>query len=426
MANVDHSSNSDVLLNGADLSTQSLGDKKFRENLSMNILHVTPAYFPATYWGGPIFSVLGLNKVLAGILGVHLRVLTTDSAGPKVSQRLPTEKKSPVTYSPGYEVYFCRRLTGAAVSPELLGRLVNLARWADVIHLTGTYSFPTIPTLLVARMLGRPIVWSPQGALQASYEWAGARRRIGKRLWERACNRIVKGQRCVLHVTSEAERRASLQLIPAARAEVVPNGVEVPENEPRRSWRPGGRLRLLFLGRLDREKGLENLLDALPRLRKSDVTLEVCGTGDPIYIESLRTRVKTLALDHVVTFSGHVDGERKSDAFYRADVCVIPSYIESFCLVVAEALAHGVPVIASTGTPWSAVTEHKCGYWIPNDPGSLVQALRDIRQEDLESMGKRGRDWMRREFGWATIAGRMHEIYGREISRATSHGEAPA
>jgi glycosyltransferase involved in cell wall biosynthesis len=228
----------------------------------------------------------------------------------------------------------------------------------------------------------------------------------------------------VLHVTSEVERCASIELIPAVGAEVVPNGVDLPESEAQRNWRPGGRLRLLFLGRLDRKKGLENLLDALPRLRNSDVSLEVCGTGDPIYVESLRSRVKTLALDKVVSFSGHVDGGKKRDAFYRADVCVIPSHSENFCLVVAEALAHGVPVIASTGTPWSAVTEQRCGYWVPNDPDSLAQALDSIRGEDLEGMGERGRGWMRREFGWPTIARRMHEIYMREISHGASHREA--
>src|SRR5437588_12655732 len=106
----------------------------------MNVLHVTPAYYPATYWGGPIFSVLGLNKALAGIAGVHLKVLATDSAGPTVAQRVPTQSNSPVTYPPGYEVYLCRRLAGAAISPGLLTRLVGLARWADIIHLTGTYS----------------------------------------------------------------------------------------------------------------------------------------------------------------------------------------------------------------------------------------------------------------------------------------------
>jgi glycosyltransferase involved in cell wall biosynthesis len=379
----------------------------------VRILHVTPAYYPATYWGGPIFSVLGLNEALAAIPGVHLRVLTTDSAGPKLAQRLLNGGNGPLSYAPGYDVQFSRRLAGADIAPGLLTRLVPLARWADVIHLTATYSFPTIPTLLVARLLDRPIVWSPRGALQASYEWAGARRRIVKRIWERTCNKIVAGQRCVLHVTSEVERHASLQLIPAAGAEVIPNGIEVPEHEPQRSWRPDGRLRLLFLGRLDRKKGLENLLDALTRLRNSRVSLEVCGTGDAIYVESLRMRVASLALEEMVTFSGHVDGDRKSDAFSRADVCVIPSHSENFCMVVAESLARGVPVIASTGTPWSALADQKAGYWVPNDPESLALALTRIQGEDLELMGSRGKNWMRNTFGWGEIGKQMHALYGR-------------
>jgi len=164
---------------------------------------------------------------------------------------------------------------------------------------------------------------------------------------------------------------------------------------------------------LDRKKGLENLLDALPQLRNSNVSLEVCGTGDPIYIESLRTRVKSLALNEMVTFSGHVDGEEKSEAFYRADVSVIPSHSENFAMVVAEALAHGVPVIASTGTPWSAVTEHKCGYWIPNDPESLARALSSIGNEDLEGMGRRGRQWMQMAYRWAGVGAQMHALYKR-------------
>jgi len=269
-------------------------------------------------------------------------------------------------------------------------------------------------------------VWSPRGALQASYEWAGAQRRVAKRVWEKVCNGIVKGQRCVLHVTSEGERYASLQLIPAARAEIVPNGVDVPEDEPQRNWRPQDRLRLLFLGRVDRKKGLENLFDALSKFRPTELNLNICGTGDTAYVESLRARVEASGLAPMVNFRGHVDGEEKTEAFAQADVCVVPSHNENFGMVVAEALAHGVPVIASTGTPWAAVVDQGCGYWVPNDPDSLVHALRAIRQEDLESMGKRGRAWMRREFTWATIAGRMHEIYAQEISRGASRGETSA
>lgn len=56
------------------------------------ILHITPAYYPATYWGGPIFSVWGLNNALVTLPGIELRVLTTDSAGPRVSDRVKIDQ----------------------------------------------------------------------------------------------------------------------------------------------------------------------------------------------------------------------------------------------------------------------------------------------------------------------------------------------
>jgi glycosyltransferase involved in cell wall biosynthesis len=398
--------------------------RQFGRRRNLRILHVIPAFYPATFWGGPIYSTYGLCKATAEIAGISLRVLTTDSAGPSTAQRLPAHESNPIRYPPGYEVYFCRRLAGAAVSLELLGRLLNLARWADIIHLTGVYSFPTIPTLLLARILRIPLVWSPRGALQASYEWTGARRRTTKRIWEKLCNRIIKGQGWVFHVTSEPERHGSLQLIPAAHAEVVPNGIEVNENGQRRTWRLRGQLRVLFLGRLDPKKGLENLIDALSKFRSAELNLNICGSGDVVYVKSLRQRVETLGLSQIVTFRGHVADEEKANVFARADVCVLPSYSENFGMVVCEALAHGVPVIVSTRTPWGAVADHGCGYWVPNDPDSLARALRAIQQEDLESMGRRGRAWMRRDFDWGRIARRMYGIYEEAITRRKPQGGA--
>ena len=97
----------------------------------MNILHVTPSYYPATYWGCPIFSVYYLNDSLARISGVKLKVLTTDMAGPKNSDRLSgIEKKSYFSY----EVIFSRRLMGASVSAGLIKELLHWIRWADVVQ----------------------------------------------------------------------------------------------------------------------------------------------------------------------------------------------------------------------------------------------------------------------------------------------------
>ncbi len=100
----------------------------------MKILHITPAYYPATYWGGPIFSVYQMNNELARIPGVELKVLTTDSAGPKVSDRLSeAEKNMPFSY----EVMFSRRIADASISPGLLRQLLKWISWADVVQING-------------------------------------------------------------------------------------------------------------------------------------------------------------------------------------------------------------------------------------------------------------------------------------------------
>jgi glycosyltransferase involved in cell wall biosynthesis len=112
-----------------------------------------------------------------------------------------------------------------------------------------------------------------------------------------------------------------------------------------------------------------------------------------------------------VTFHGPVSGEVKERQFAEADVCVVPSYKENFCMVVAESLAHGVPVVASLGTPWSRLEEMGCGLWVSNEEDQLAAAIDRIGEMTLREMGARGRDWMVRDFSWQTVADRMMAEY---------------
>ena len=355
--------------------------------------------------------MFGLNNALAKLDHVQLRVLSSDAAGPSLSCRLAVSVTEPTRYPQGYDVYFCRRVLGSEIAPRLLSRLLGLVRWADVIHLTAAYSFSTLPTLLVCRLLGKPVVWSPRGALLATHEWQGARRRSLKLVWDQLCNAIVTGGRCVLHVTSEQERMASLARIPHVSARVIRNGVDFPIVLPQREWCPGGRMRLIFIGRLDPQKGIENLLNALGLLRGEELSLEICGTGEATYVQELKALVKQLRLDKRVEFVGHVNAENRFAAFMRADLCVTPSHKENFAMVVAEALAHGVPVIASTGTPWRGVIERGCGAWVDNSPETLASAIHGMRYRPLAEFGQRGRCWMGSDFSWEVVAEEMYELY---------------
>jgi glycosyltransferase involved in cell wall biosynthesis len=378
----------------------------------MNILHVTPSIYPATYWGGPMFTVYALNRALARMEGVSLTTLSTDSAGPLRQQQLDTESL-PDLY-PGQDVLVMPRVAGDSVSWALLRHLLAMIRRADVVHLTAIYSFPTIPTLLLCRLMGTPLVWSLHGAVQDEVEWQGTPRRGLKRLWERICNGLLVPERSVLHLVSGRERDATISRIGRGRPVVIPNGVDAPAKLPARRWLPEGRLRLMFLGRLSPKKGVENLLQAMATLDDSSVELSIYGSGDAAYTASLKTLAGRLGLlDRTVFFRGQVDGEAKERAFAEADACIVPSHTECFCMVVAEALAHGVPVIASHGTPWEGVVEHGCGLWVENRPEALADAVIAIRSMDLPDMGARGRSWMQHDLAWETLAAEMLDVYRR-------------
>lgn len=375
---------------------------------SMKILHITPAFFPATYWGGPVVSIFSLCNELSKLSDVQLKVLTTNAAGPHNSQCIEVSN-FPVYYPSGYEVYFTRRILGREFAPGLIARLIFMIHWADVVHLSGTYSFATIPTLLVCRAMGKPLVWSSHGALQAAYNWSDARKQRLKTVWEWLCGLILP-RSSVLHVTTEEEKAASLKRMEFKNVAVVPHGVEIPCEIPNRPWRPNGCLRLMFLGRLDPIKGIENLLGAVEKLDEH-VLLGIYGTGEEAYVDELRKRSKRLGLVARVSFKGEVQGEQKAAALWNADLCIVPSFSENFGMVVAEALAHGVPVIASKGAPWRELENKGAGYWVDSSSDSLARAINKIQGEDLEAMGLRGRDWMKASYNWQSVAQKMYQLY---------------
>jgi glycosyltransferase involved in cell wall biosynthesis len=372
----------------------------------VKVLHVTPSFYPAVVYGGPTQSTYRLCRALARA-GCATRVLTTNANGLDAVLDVTTGRA--IDLEPNLSVRYCRRLALHSVSPELLARLRRALDWADVVNLMSVYSFPTIPTLALSRAMDKPVVWSLRGMLQ---RFEGTRRVRTKAAWERVC-RAVAPERLLLHATSAEEAAASETRWPGARIAVVPNGVDVPDDVARDDG--GGVFRVAFLGRIDPIKGLENLIDAFaiasPRLGSSRLT--IAGNGETEYVASLAALAAKRGIADRVELIGPVRDDAKGAFFAGADVAVLPSHSESFGIVVAEALAHAVPVIASTGTPWRRVESESCGAWTKNDAASLAEGLVAARRWPLREMGERGRAWMRREFGWGEVARSMMSAYER-------------
>lgn len=374
----------------------------------IKVLFVSPSFYPATYYGGPTFVNRALCDALSKDQSVQLRVLTTDADGPQARVSVAESEQCV------YPITYCRRVMPPDIAPGLWWRLFGMVKRADVVHLNAVYSFTTIPTLAVCRLLRKPVVWSLHGALQ---RWPGRRRKPLKRAWISLANLLCEPERTVVHNATPEEETESLPALSRVRSTVIPYGVEVPDLPASRP-QPGAGLSLLYLGRLHPIKGIENLVRAL-KLVETPVTLEICGAGEESFAARLRKHVSELDLGDRVRFHARIPDELKASFFARADLCMVPSFKESFGSVVAEALAHGVPVIASQGTPWRRMEELGCGLWVENTPEAIAAAIDRAAQMPRLEMGQRGRAWMEREFKWSQVAAGMLVQY-----RVLAHREA--
>ena len=384
-----------------------------------HVLHVSPSFWRAVAYGGPIFSTKAITDGMAAKPDFTVEVLTTDTADPNSTARLVLSE-NPLTMPAGYKVRYCRKLAGSSISIEMLWRLGGAVRRATIVHLTGPYNFPVIPTLIACRLTGTPLVWSPRGGFQATAQWAETPKRRVKEFFEKLCAALAPS-RMVLHTTAPMEAETSRRNFPASDYALIPNAIDIPETLPSRTWRPGGRLRLAFLSRVHPKKGLDILLPTLAAL-PGHVTLDIYGDGEPAYLAELESQIERQGLEGRVRFHGPVSGAAKTVAFTKCDLFVLPTHSENFGIVVAEALAHGTPVVTTVNAPWERVESEGCGCWAGATPEALARAICHLDSADLAAMGARGREWMKRDFSVASMVEKLAFLYKTIASQTDQKG----
>jgi glycosyltransferase involved in cell wall biosynthesis len=146
---------------------------------------------------------------------------------------------------------------------------------------------------------------------------------------------------------------------------------------------PNAELRLLSVGRLEREKGHSVLLDALALLVKRGTAVQLELVGDGTRLDALRRQARRLGVEDRVSFTGAVGQDRIRDHYRRADAFCLPSLGEGIPVVLMEALATGVPAIASNtmGIP-ELIEDGVTGLLVPaGRPDQLAEAIERLARD---------------------------------------------
>ncbi len=218
----------------------------------------------------------------------------------------------------------------------------------------------------------------------------------------------------MLHATASSEAAQFRRLGLRQPIVVLPNGVDLPTTMPPRAVNPTGRRRALFLSRIHPKKGLIELVQAWSRLRPQGWEMVIAGTDEGGHEAEVRRAVDAVGLRAEFVFPGAFSDEAKWALYRSAELFVLPTHSENFGVVVAEAMAAGLPVITTHGAPWALLEEQRCGWWIPDDAEGLQKALADALDrppDHLAAMGSRGAAAVTECFRWDRIGSRMAQAY---------------
>ena len=196
---------------------------------------------------------------------------------------------------------------------------------------------------------------------------------------------------------------------------VIRNGIDVTtwsyrDREPRT-----GPARLLFVGRLEYEKGVQDAIAALPKIRRSHPRTTLVVAGEGTQFEWLREQARIHRVARSVTFLGNLDHTELLGWLHGADAIVLPSRYEPFGIIALEAAAAGTPLVTSTaGGLGEAVVDGVTGLsFQPGDVAGLVSAVRELLDEPdaAQERARAARARLTDDFDWRQVAEETAQVY---------------
>jgi len=381
----------------------------------MNILHVVPSL--AREWGGPLTVISRLAELLQQ-LNVQGSMVATKGYRVGTPQPLRAVNCHVARTSPLSHLWTAHSFEVRSMLRDLIGR-------ADVVHIHELWHYPHWIAARLAHQQGVPYIISPHGELdpwRLNYKW------WKKRPYLALTQRALIAKAAAVHAITEAEASETRLQVPDANVRIIPNGVnpyefaQLPTRSHLLSQYPelDGKRIVLFIGRLQKVKGLDILVKAFAALarERSDLALVIAGP-DEGFRSRMVEQLQRSRLSERAVFTGFVSGADKRALLGAAELFALPSHGEGFSAAVLEAMASGLPVVVTRQCKFPDIAEWGAGIIIEPDCDQLADAIRSVLDQPhrRRAMGNRARELVRAQYSWSSIVQQMYELY-RDVQNA--------
>lgn len=367
----------------------------------MKITQVIPGL--GIHSGGPSRSLVSMTEGLR-MIGVDTIIVANDDA------TNPMVTSAPWIHAVAY------RHNALGYNPRFRKALDVVE--SDLFHVHSIYSYSTTIAMRVAEQRGLPFIVSPRGSLLESALSSSSKKL--KQVFNKWVLFPDMKKAAAIHATSEEEVSDLLKLGINRPVILIPNSIQLPA-APLRHPRQA-RFRVGVCGRINPIKNIDGVLRAWAKagMGGRDAELVIIGgtamEKEIAYLDQLHKLERELGIGNIV-WAGPTYGKEKQELFETFSVLLLASHSENFGMVVPEALSMGIPVIASSGTPWRVLEQTNSGWWIDNSDDSISGTILSVYKifqdssNELEVMGQSGIRLVKDTFSQESVASKWKEVY---------------
>lgn len=282
----------------------------------------------------------------------------------------------------------------------------------DLVHhmLPAVFNYTFSPLRLLSKDLKQPFIIGPASA---HYYKNPLNERILLPLTSRLHRATIRKCDRLITITKQIKKLYT-SIIEEKRINVIPFGVDTDVFKPRSDEPRLDELEILYSGSLYPLKGVDYLLRAFSEVVKSGLKTRLRIVGDGQQREELIILARKLRVERNVTFEGFVPYSRMPEYYRRCDIFCFPTLGEPFGKAVIEAMACGIPVIATnTGGSAEIICNKTNGILVPPaNSGAIASAIQQLRNEDeRRKIGREARSTAVRNFSWDRVSTEYHHLY---------------